>query len=328
MIGYLLPLLGIFVSVVLSIWGYRQIVGARRERIRAANNELERVLIRRIVLESYQPTVDDLSRWIGGTTHEYRIKRQELLSETQLLENVFTKITQSDFLTQDRRHEALERLSPVFAKVEKAIEEEPPIIELAKADNIGVDKFIYGRNRLPFLIGFVASILGTITVFIVTTFYEAGTFLTKPIISAFVGSAAIITVIFLIYRFRESGEEPSARSAMQSALDFEQEVINTLTRLRIPVFIAERTSGVDFIVTLGEKRVLIEAKAHSRRPPLPNIKRSIEKLSGAIQTKKADEGIIVTKESYKLPDDLLRNTKIRIMTLREFRNYMAHDSTK
>lgn len=63
MVAYLLPLLGVAVSVVLSIWGYHQIVGARRERIRAANNELERILIRRIVLESYQPTVDDLSRF-------------------------------------------------------------------------------------------------------------------------------------------------------------------------------------------------------------------------------------------------------------------------
>ena len=328
MINYLLPLLGIAVSGALSIWGYRQIVGARRERIRAANNELERMLIRRIVLESYQPTVDDLSRWISGTAHEHRIKRQELLSETQLLENVFTKITQSDFLTLDRRQEALESLSPVFSKVEKAIEEEAPIIELARADNVGVDKFIYGRNRLPFLIGFVASVLGTITVFIVTTFYEGGTSSIKFIISAFVGSLAIVTVIFLIYRTRESGEESSARDAIQAARDFEQEVINTLTRLRIPIFIAERTSGVDFIVTLGERKILIEAKAHTRRPPLPYIRRSIEKLNNAIREKDADEGIIVTKESYEIPEDLLKNTRIRIMTLRELRNYMAHDSTK
>ena len=323
MIDYLLPILGIFVSIALSIWGYRQIVGARRERIRAANSELEKVLIKRIVLESCQPTVDDLSRWIGGKAREHRIRREELLSETQLLENVFTRITESDFLTQDRRDEALDRLSPVFAKVEKAMEEEPPIIELAKAD-----KFIYARNRLQFLIAFVASLFGTITVVIVMTFREAGTFPITSIISAFIGSLAVITMIFLIYRTRESGEESSARSAMQSARDFEQEVINTLTRLRIPIFIAERTSGVDFIVTLGERRVLIEAKAHTRRPPLPYIRRSIEKLNNAIREKDADEGIIVTKESYEIPEDLLKNTKIRIMTLRELRNYMAHDSTK
>ena len=124
MVNYWLPLLGIFISIVLSLWGYRQIVSARRERIRAANSELEKVVIRRIVLESYQPTVDDLLRLIGGKAREHRIKRGDLLSETQLLEMVFAKITESDFMTQDRRNEVLERLSPVFAKIEKATEEE------------------------------------------------------------------------------------------------------------------------------------------------------------------------------------------------------------
>jgi len=149
MIDYWLPLLGIFVSIILSMWGYRQIVGARRERIRAANSELEKVLIRRIVLESYQPIVDDLSRLIGGKAREHRIKRGDLLSETQLLETVFTKITESDFMTQDRRNEVLERLSSVFNKVEKVTEEETRIMELPRAE-----RTIYARNRLSFTIGF------------------------------------------------------------------------------------------------------------------------------------------------------------------------------
>ncbi|MBI3931418.1 MAG: hypothetical protein HY325_05290 [Chloroflexi bacterium] len=323
MVDYWLPLLGIFVSIVLSMWGYRQTVGARRERIRAANSELEKVLIRRIVLESYLPTVDDLSRLIGGKAREHRIKRGDLLSEPQLLDTVFTKITESDFMSQDRRNEVLERLSPVYTKVEKATEEETRMMELPRAD-----KLIYARNRLSFTIGLFASLSGAIIVAIVAMSLEAGAFPIMAIITAFTGSLALITMIFIIYRIRESGEEPSARSAMQSAMDFEQEVINTLKKLRIPVFIAERTSGFDFIITLGERRVLIEVKAHTRRPPLPYISSSIGRLNSAIRAKSADEGIIVTKESYEFPDDLLKNTKIRIMTLRELRNYMAHYSTK
>ena len=325
MVDYLLPILGILVSIVVSMWGYRQTVGARRELIRAANSELEKVLIRRIVLESYQPNVDDLSHMIGGKAFEHRIKREELLSETQLLEMVFTKLTESDFLTQDRRNEVLDRLSPVFVKVEKAIKEEAPIIESPRAGK-PIFAGIYARNRLSFVIGLFASLFGAAMVAIIAT--EADVFSITSIILAFVGSLVLISMIFSVYRARESGEESSARDAIQAARDFEQEVINTLTRLRIPVFIAERTSGVDFIVTLGERRVLIEAKAHTRRPPLSYIRRSIERLNNAIREKNADEGIIVTKESYEIPEDLLKNTRIRIMTLRELRNYMAHDSTK
>ena len=321
--NYWLPVFGIVVSIVLAIPFYRQTVGARRERVRAANSELEKILIRRIVLESYQPTVDDLSRLIGGKAREHRIKRGDLLSETQLLETVFTKITESDFMTQDRRNEVLERLSPLFAKVEKATEEETRLIELPIAE-----KRLYARNRLLFTIGLSTSLSGAIGVIIVSALFEVGTFPTMSIIIAFVGSLALISMIFAIYRIRESGEEPSARSAMQSAMDFEQEVINTLKKLRIPVFIAERTSGFDLITTVGERRVLIEVKAYTRRPPLPYIKNTIEKLNRAVQARNADEGIVVTKESYRLPDDLLKNTKLRIMTLRELRNYLAHDLPK
>lgn len=323
MVNYWLPFLGIFISLVLSIWGYRQIVSARRERIRATNSELEKVVIRRIVLESYQPTVDDLSRLIGGKAREHRIKRGDLFSETQLLETVFTKITESDFMTQDRRNEVLERLSPVFTRVEKASEEEIRTMELPRAE-----KRIYARTTPAFTIGLSASLLGAVVVTIISLLFGAGTFPIMSIIVAFVGSLALISGIFSIYRLRESAEEPSARSALQSAMDFEQEVINTLKKLRVPVFIAERTSGFDLITTLGERRVLIEVKAHTRRPPLPYLRNTIERLNRAIRTKNADEGIIVTKSSSELPHDFLKDTKIRIMTLRELRNYLAHDLPK
>ena len=321
--NYWLPLLGIFISIVLSMWGYRQIVSARRERIRAANSELEKVLIKRIVLESYQPTVDDLSRLIGGKAREHRIKRGDLFSETQLLETVFTRITESDFMTQDRRNEVLERLSPVFTRVEKASEDGIRTMELPRAE-----KRIYARTTPAFIIGISASLLGAVVVIIISLLFEAGTFPTMSIIIAFVGSLALIGGIFTIYRLREAAEEPSARSALQSAMDFEQEVIDTLRKLRVPVFIAERTSGFDLITTLGERRVLIEVKAYTRRPPLSYLRNTIERLNRAIQTKNADEGIIVTKSSFELPHDFLKNTKIRIMTLRELRNYLAHDLPK
>lgn len=321
--NYWLPLLGIFISIVLSMWGYQQIVSARRERIRAANSELEKVLIKRIVLESYQPTVDDLSRLIGGKAREHRIKRGDLFSETQLLETVFTRITESDFMTQDRRNEVLERLSPVFTRAEKASEEEIRIMELPRAE-----KRIYARTTPAFAIGFSASLFGAVVITIVSLLLEVGTFPTMSIIVAFASSLILISGIFTIYRLRESAEEPSARSAFQSAMDFEQEVIRTLTKLQIPVFIAERTSGFDFITTLGERKILIEIKALSRRPPVSILRNTIDRLNHAIQTKNADEGIIVAKSSFELPHDFLKNTKIRIMTLRELRNYLAHDLPK
>lgn len=315
-------LIGIVISIALSLPIYRQTVGARRERIRAANSELEKVLTRRIVLESYQPTVDDLSRLISGKALEHNVSRGDLVSETQLLETVFTRITESDFMIPDRRNEVLDRLSPVFTRAEKAAEEK---VSLAL---MPIEVYRRERRITPaFTIGLSASLFGAMVTAIAALFIYEGTFTSRSIvyiIAAFVCSITVILAIFRLFILRESREEPSARSAIQLARDFEQEVISTLTKLKIPVFIAERTSGFDLITTLGEKKILIEVKALSRRPPVSILRNTIDRLNRAVQTKNADEGIIVTKSSFELPHDFLKNTKIRIMTLREFRNYMVH----
>jgi len=323
--NYWLTLLGILVAIVFSILGYRQTVGARRERIRAANSELEKILIRRVVLESYQPTVDDLSRLINGKARDYRIRRGDLLSETQLLENIFTRITESDFMTQDRRKEVLERLSPVFAKAEK-ISEEVLQFEVMPVEE---EKRAYTRQTSSLTIGFTASFIGTVVIIIISLLSE-GTVHIRTIIVVFAGSMALITGIFAFYRLRESAEEPSARSAIESARDFEQEVHLALLKLNIPLEVPSRSfdSGFDFMTTLGEKKMLIEVKAFSRQPSVAVLKNTIDRLNNAIKRHNAHEGIILVKSSFKLPDYILRDTNIRVLTLRELRNYMVHTSAR
>jgi hypothetical protein len=51
--------LGAAVSVGLFLIGYRQTVGARRERAKAASVELERTLLKRVLLEGYDPSIRD-----------------------------------------------------------------------------------------------------------------------------------------------------------------------------------------------------------------------------------------------------------------------------
>ena len=59
---YLLGIAGIAISVGLFFVGYRQTIGAKKERIRSANDETEKILVRRIVLEEYTPRVEDIAR--------------------------------------------------------------------------------------------------------------------------------------------------------------------------------------------------------------------------------------------------------------------------
>lgn len=315
---YLLTLLGILVSVVLFLLGYRKTFGARKERVKIANGELEKVLLKRVVLESYQPTIEELSRLVNGKARDHQVKPRDLLSEVQLLETVFTRIIESDFITPDQRSEIVERLSPVLVKAEQA-----PVEEILVAELPSLRKQVYSRTVIPLIMGILASIVGAL-VTVLSNFPDTIKLAPEPWFTTFVASFAVITLVFLIYRLRESQEEISSKNALQSAIDFQQEVGRVLKRTRARSELAGPDSGFDFMVTMGEKKILIDVKAWSRRAPISIIRNLVARLSEAIKAHGANEGIIITKAPVELPPNSLKNTRVRIMSLRELRNYIAH----
>lgn len=93
-----LAILGIVVSLVLFLVGYRQTVGAKKERIAACNAEVEKILLRRIVLEGYTPTRLDLERLMDGKARDLRVSSDDLLSVGQVLNTLYTRIVESDLI--------------------------------------------------------------------------------------------------------------------------------------------------------------------------------------------------------------------------------------
>ena len=98
---YILGIAGIAVSVGLFFLGYRQTIGARKERTRSANEEIEKILVRRIVLEEYAPRVEDIARLIDGKARDFHVRPMDLLSEGQLLNNIFTRVVETDFIPRE-----------------------------------------------------------------------------------------------------------------------------------------------------------------------------------------------------------------------------------
>lgn len=315
---YLLTFFGILVSVGLFLLGYRQTVGAYKERIRTANTDLEKVLLKRIVLESYRPTTENLSRLINGKARDYRVKRRDLLSEVQFLEILFTRIVESDFITSDQRNEILERLSPVLVEAEEA-----PVEEIRVAELPSTRKRLFSRYAILMIMGVFTSIIGAL-VTLLPELRKTSKLLTPSVFAAFGASLSVIIVIFLIYRLRESQEETSSESAFQSAIDFEQKVGDVLKKLGVTSKLSGADSGFDFMTIMGGKKILIEVKAWSHRAPISIIPHLVARLNQSIEAHGADEAIIITKIPVELPPGLLKDTRVRIMSLREFRNYIVH----
>lgn len=72
--------LGIFVSVFLFLLGYRQTIGARRERVKNANNTIIETILRRLIIEKYKPTKPDIGKLIEGKARDYKVKTRDLLN--------------------------------------------------------------------------------------------------------------------------------------------------------------------------------------------------------------------------------------------------------
>jgi hypothetical protein len=320
---YILSIAGILVSVLLFVLGYRQTIGARRERIRAANTEIEKSLLKRIVLESYKPSVQDLSRLIEAKARDYKLRASELYSESQVMNTIFTRIIETDFISSDKRNEMLELLAPIFTRAEEKPVEETAVIQLASEKQR--EKV---RTSLSLLMGIVASLLGAFGVFSYSIIESREWMLSTVFITVAI-SFVVITLILFIYRFREpQQEETTAAGALKSYMDFEHEVGRVLKKAGVKYLLAGADRGYDFRTEIRGKKILIEVKAWSRRVPLSMLGHLVAQLNRALVAERADEAVIVTKEPVEFPPQILDGTKVMLMTLNELRNYIVHEGSK
>ena len=311
-------IIGVIVSVGLFLAAYRKTLGARKERIRAANTELEKTLLKRIVLESYMPAVDEVGRIIEAKARDYAVKTKDLLSESQMLNTLFTRIVESDLINPEQRNDILGRIFPVLQELEHRPVEEYRISELP-SDR----RRLFMKTIVPLFLGIIASIIGVI----VAKFPNLSSLLQLPeksTLTVFIASLSIIVGIYIFYRFREVQEQVGSEDELRSTIKFEQDVEHVLKRIGANFTVAGRDSGADFIAEISGKKFLIEIKTWSHRPPISLIRNVVNKLRHSVDVYGADRAILITKGPLDIPRSIPEDAKVSVMTIREFRNYLMH----
>lgn len=96
--GYLQTGIGIAVSILLFWLSYRQTIGAKKERTKNANKSLHRAVMRRMVLEDYTPKYKNISRVLEGKAREFNTSANDMLSEEQVLNSIYTEVFDSDLI--------------------------------------------------------------------------------------------------------------------------------------------------------------------------------------------------------------------------------------
>ena len=118
--AYIQTLLGIVVSIILFWIAYRQTIGAKKERIKAANDKLIDTILRRVVLEDYHPKIEEINRIIEGKSRDFKVREKDLLSSAQILNTIYTRIFENDLITQELRDKNIEKLGSLFDDEKKS----------------------------------------------------------------------------------------------------------------------------------------------------------------------------------------------------------------
>lgn len=315
---YIQTAIGIFVSVFLFILGYRQTIGARKERVKACNEKLIETILRRIILEKYSPKKEDIKRIIEGKARDYKVKHKDLLNEDQILSAIYTRIFENDLISQDQRNENIERLSALFVIDKKQIVQDLDNNFLNYKDQS--KKFF---NLLILLLALISTIVGALSVSIYSL-ESVDRFLESNIVYTVLGSLGAIITVYIFLRVKdlqESSEDIELpKNPFRDYVKFEREVVLQLRKLNIEIIIPKsRDDGFDLIAILNGEQVAIEIKYWRQRPPFSFIRQVLGRLKSAMDKEKINRGIIVTNDKFGLDEKLKIEDNIDIVDINELR---------
>ena len=320
MTEYVLTAFGAAVSFGLFLIGYRKTIGAKQERIAAANSHLERILIRRVVLEGDSPNESDVSRLIEGKTRDYRISATEVLSVAQLLNSVYTRIVESDLIQADQREEVIGRITPVLAQLD-----EQPIREYELEELNASRRRRRNTQLYTFVMAITFSALGSVFVAIVENPTDLASLLELvPILTTTAGLGfGSILALYAALRLRASQERTSDRARyLSDYVALERRVGTALERLD-GVRGASRSDGFDYVVEESGRKSVIEIKAWTRPVPSNVVSSVARRLKTSAEKAGAVEAIIVSPTRTSRMEAIASAEQIRIMTPNEVRRHLA-----
>jgi hypothetical protein len=276
------------------------------------------------VLEGYAPDATAVARLLEGKARDFRVRPTDLLSEEQVLNSIFTRILETDFLPQDKREEILKRLTSAIIEAGKE-----PLTRESSVESEPVGGGLVSRTVALGMMGFLASLVGSMVVAFPRILNLDSDFprLFPAMAVTVVASVAVITVLIAFYRFRESQrEEMSKGLSFAGAREFERDVANLLAKAGVEFQVPAADAGYDFRITRGSREILLELKLNPRMPTRL-IAHLAERLRQALAKEGASEAIIVTPIKPDVPREVT-GQHVSIMTPRELRSYLMHGEVR
>lgn len=320
MSGYIQTAIGVIVSIIFFLIGYRKTIGARRERVASANRSVYKALLRRLVLEEYVPKLRDINRLIDGKSQEFNVSTGDLHPGEDILSHVFSEVFDNDFIAPEKRIEIESRISTLLDQLAE---------KKQKMDEIRIYTSVSEKSKKLLLasLGLVASLVGALVplLFISTEPNKTGwdTILSStllPALTVFLASLISVLAISFIKRAREvPNEAPSRTEAAIEGARLENQVAKILKSHQIKFEIEPALGSFrpDFVVKLGEKRIAIEVRSWRPPPPLSLVSRTLRVAQELISSRKIDEVAIIVRDRTKDLDLVNKFDKIYFIAIKD-----------
>lgn len=254
----------IAVSVVLAFVGYRQTIGARQERIRKANGEVDAVLFKRAVSDGLVLTAPELDALLVTKAHDNRVSTRTLLSLEVFRKLLLGRVLESDLIGVPERQQLVAKLRSEDRPVQRpsVIQSGPDVAEMGLVHDYEPSSERHRELRTLLAVGLVATSGGILAAIPSLASGRLGpgplSELLPSLIMAVGGSAVAAGVALTMLSLRRRGVDPS-EPMNPPADDFTGYVRELLHRMGFaPIQFEDKGDrGFDFGLRVGSHNVAI-----------------------------------------------------------------------
>ena len=313
-VGTLSGIIGVVLTIIFFFIGYRQTIGAKKERAHAASREIVDALLRRLVLEAgFSIKLSGIEKLIAGKSLEHKVSAGDMLSAEEIEALLYSRVVESDYIPSDQRKPIVDRLEACFkgTQQETSFQIQPTARPSFRWSEIGLG---------------VASALSSV---IITAVFSSLTLSDFSKEAPFTQQYALIIVIIvlttitavamvLFVRIREKTQTTSTPVIVTAAEKREASFHRYLGRKLLSYglnYIQTPPTGPDFIIYLGDKKIGIEAVVDFSMSSASKLRSIFAKLRLQREGGVFDVGYIVT--AYSVPEHVKKLARDDIQILRE-----------
>jgi hypothetical protein len=263
---------------------------------------------------------------VEGKALAHNVQANDLHSMEEILSILFAT---SDFVAEEKRSAMLGAIIALSTTPDRRAAKE--------ADTTEAETTEAARRRTEMalvLMAIVASLLGGLTSILPRLGHLPGQFFSfagKQDLYAglvvTVASLGLLSLSLWFLRLRDSREDSVRSTEVRSRGSIERDVLKLLQEFQIPASIAGPESAYDFDAEINGKKTLIEVKSWSRRISLSLIRTTIRRMKSLVESGKGEQSLLITKEPVAFPELATIDPKVRLMTLKQLRNFLAHGSS-